>query len=203
MLREVTGLKRILSILLIGVLLLSAAACKQTVSNNDASADVMTDEDLVDRTFYLLDGFVLPFSWYRGGDGSDLLNVNDSEGVEPLENTPEGTAFYQVLRFNSIKELKRATEQVVTKEYAEKYLYPDLVEYNLFLERDGKLYLNTEIGAGGTPFGPVEATVLSKTEDEAMLSVVFRDTLGEEEVHEIELKRENGIWKLNNYPYWP
>lgn len=48
-----------------------------------------------------------------------MLNVLEA-GVAPLEDTPEGTKFYRVLRFDSIADMKRATEQVMTKDFAEK-----------------------------------------------------------------------------------
>lgn len=172
----------------------------QTANEAILDDDIPSDEDLVDRTLYLFDIYVFPVGWWIGAN-EDALCVKYYEGLEPLENTPEYTAFYQVLRFNSIDEMKRATEQVVTKDYAENNLYPFLEENRQFLERDGKLYINIEGGCGMPPFGPISATVLSKTKNEAELSVVFQAEPGEEEVHKIELKRESGTWKLNNYPF--
>ena len=172
----------------------------ETTNNTIASAGVMlTDEELEDRTLYLFDIYVFPVPWWTCSGFSSLI-VN--EFVDPLENTPEGTAFHPVARFDSIAEMKRATEQVVTKAYAEKNLYPNLDTYHQFLERDGKLYTNTEMGGGLTAFKPISAKVLTKTEQEAILSVLFKEPYGERETHEITLEKENGTWKLNNYPYY-
>jgi len=188
---------KLISVFIVSLLLFSMISC---ASKNETLTDnLLTDEELVDRTLYLFDIYVFPVSWWTCSGFSSLI-VN--EFVDPLENTSEGTAFHPVTRFNSIDEMKRATEQVVTKEYAEKNLYPNLNTYNQFLERDGKLYTNTEIGGGGTLFKPVSAKVTSKAKNEVILSVMFEEPYGEQETHEITLKNENGVWKLNNYPYY-
>lgn len=202
-------MKKLYAVLILGVLLLSATSCRQTLSEseeglnvNAVSTDVLlTDEELIDRTLYLYDMYVLPVYWWTGA-GSDLLAVWENESVEPLHSTPEGTTFYQIMRFNNIKEMKRATEQVVTRKYAEAYLYPLIEENQQFLEKDDKLYMNTSAGGGRSPLKPVSATVLSKTATNAELNVVFQEYYFEEvQMHKIELERENGIWKLNNTPY--
>ena len=167
-------------------------------SSSQSEDALPEDEVLIDRTLYLFDIYVLPVSWWTG---SGIFQLNINEVSDPLENTPEGTEFHQVHRFDSIDEMKRATEQVFTREYAEKNLYPNLEKYKQFLERDGKLYINTEIGAGSTLFAPISAKVLSKAEDEAVLSVTFEEPYGRQEIHEIVLKKEKDSWKLNNYPY--
>lgn len=171
-------------------------------SNNYVSSIVLlTDEELEDRLLYLLDSHILPVFWWTGASDS-TLDINYREDIEPLENTPENTEFYQVMRFYSIKEMKRATEQVVTKAYANKYLYPFLEKTNMFIERDGKLYRNQSMHPYGVaPYVPISATVLSKDENKAVLSLILRETYGKELVREIEMQRETGIWKLNNCPY--
>ena len=42
--------------------------------------------------------------------------------------------------------------------------------------------------------------MISKKENEALLSVVYQDLGGEEEAYNIELKKENDTWKINNCP---
>ena len=199
-------MKKIVSLLIVIVSIFAVAGCNANapVTNNNSGENpseqlLLTDEELINRTLYLFDYYVLPIDWWTGA-GTFKLNVN--EFGDPLENTPEGTAFHPVHRFNSIDEMKRATEQAVTMEYAEKNLYPNLDKHEQFLERDGNLYMNTEQGRGGYLFGPISAQVLSKTEDAAIMSVTFEEPYGEQEIHEIELKKENGVWKLNNYPYY-
>lgn len=208
-------MKKLCSIVLVGILLLSVTACTRiseqsndgmstsdkSVEDASVSSDVLlTDKELEDRMLYLIDPYILPVYWYTG-DGSERLDVFEMEHVKPLENTPKDTTFYEVLRFNSIEDMKQSTEQIVTKEFAEQNLYPLLEKHKQFLERNGKLYYNTSAGSGGPVSGPVKATVLSKTENDAILSVVFQDLDGAEEEHQIELKKESGTWKLNNYPY--
>lgn len=188
-----------LLIVLIAILLLCFTACTLNKDDNYASADVLlSDNILEERTLYLFDAFVLPIYWWAGA-GSSLLDVNVY--VEPLSDTPEGTAFYPVNRFDSIEEMKRATEQVVTKKYAQENLYPFLEKHHQFLERNNRLYINTNAGCGAPPFEPISASVNSKTENSAIITVVFRDNLNREETHKIELIKENDNWKLNSFPF--
>lgn len=161
--------------------------------------DLMSDEELVERLLYLFNPYTLPVSWWIGA-GESALDYQEFEYVEPIKVTSNGTEFYQVMRFNSIKEMKRATEQVVTEEYAQTYLYPFLEENGQFIEIEGKLYMENT-GAGIWPFVAVSATVLSKSEDSAMLSVVFLGPNNEESVRDVDMKKENQTWKLNNTPY--
>ena len=130
------------------ILVKSSSDITVSVGTESEAASAITDEALIDRALCLLDVYIFPVYWWAVSS-EDLLNVNEWEGVEPLENTPEYTKFFRVLRFDSIKEMKQATEQIVTKEFAENKLYPLLEENGQFLERDGKLYFNTEIGRGG------------------------------------------------------
>lgn len=190
-------------LLVCGMLLCGCGTATTRSGTNSAGTTVQadalpSDDMLVNRTLYLFDMYVLPVSWWRGA-GSDSLCVN--EFAEPLENTPEGTTFHPVTRFQSIDAMKRATEQVFTKAYAEENLYPFLEKRKQFLERDGKLYMNTSAGAGMPPWGPVAADVKTKSVNSAILSVTFQDPYLEEEIHDIGLKLEDGIWKLNDYPY--
>lgn len=169
-------------------------------SSVKSSASLISDEELINRVLYLLEPFTHPVTWYTAAGDTELA-VWEAEYVDPLEDTPEGTKFYPVTRFDSIAEMKRATEQVMTKEFAEKNLYPLLDKYNQFLERDNMLYRNTLIGRGAWPFKADSATVVSKSEDTAVLSVTFIDFRKKEEVRNVEMKFENQTWKLNSSPY--
>lgn len=163
------------------------------------STSLISDEELINRVLYLLEPFTDPVGWYTAA-GDTVLNVWEA-GVAPLEDTPEGTKFYRVLRFDSIADMKRATEQVMTKEFAEKNLYPLLDKYNQFLERDNMLYRNTLIRNEAWTFKANSATVVSKSEDTAVLSVTFIDSYNKKEIRNIEMKFENQTWKLNSSPY--
>lgn len=45
------------------------------------------------------------------------------------------------------------------------------------------------------------ATVVSKSEDAAVLSVTFIDSDNKKEIRNIEMEFENQTWKLNSSPY--
>lgn len=96
------------------------------------STSLISDEELINRVLYLLEPFTDPVTWYTAA-GDTVLNVSEA-GVAPLEDTPEGTKFYRVLRFDSIADMKRATEQVMTKEFAEKIFILSLTNIINFLK---------------------------------------------------------------------
>ena len=199
---------KILSVVMAAALVLLAGCQSGEPSSQTSSVEadiaaehLLSDEKLIDRALYLLEPSIHPISWWIGA-GIISLEVWEAEYVDPLEDTPEGSTFYQVLRFNSITEMKRATEQVMTKEYTQTNLYPFLEINKQFLERDGKLYFNTSGGCGMWPFRADSAKVLSKNSDTVLLSVTFIGGSGDEEsVKEVEMKFEDQTWKLNSSPY--
>ena len=119
-------------------------------------------------------------------------------GYEPLPDTPEYTTFFEVSRFDSIGEMKRAVEQVVTQEFAENILYPYL-EKGDFMEHDGKLYRNTSLLGSGWGADPVSASVLSKSENNAVLLVEFQE-YDHIVTCDVQMTKENGIWKIASLP---
>ena len=142
--------------------------------NQQNDSSVPSDEQLIPRLFSLYDYYIYPVPWFLGA-GDDALGTLEI-GYEPLPDTPEYTTFFEVSRFDSIDEMKRAVEQVVTQEFAENTLYPYL-EKGDFMERDGKLSRNTSLLGSGWGADPVSASVLSKSENNAVLSVEFRSTM--------------------------
>lgn len=164
--------------------------------NQQNDSSVPSDEQLISRLFSLYDYYIYPVPWFLGA-GDDALGTLEI-GYEPLPDTPEYTTFFEVSRFDSIDEMKRAVEQVVTQEFAENTLYPYL-EKGDFMERDGKLYRNTSLLGSGWGTDPVSASVLSKSENNAVLSVEFQ-----EYYHivtgDVQMTKENGIWKIASLP---
>lgn len=164
--------------------------------NQQDDSSVPSDEQLISRLFSLYDYYIYPIPWFLGA-GDDALGTLEV-GYEPLPNTPEYTTFFEVSRFDSIDEMKRAVEQVVTQEFAENTLYPYL-EKGDFMERDGKLYRNTSLLGSGWGADPVSASVLSKSENNAVLSVEFQE-YDHIVTGDVQMTKENGIWKIASLP---
>lgn len=188
-------------ILLIGLSLLCFVTCCSNPDNNHLAHDVLlSDKELEDRAIFLFDPYVLPVYWWTEANGM-LLSINNH--LWPIFDAPDYTPFYCIERFNSIEEMKRATEQVMTKKYARENLYPLLEENHHLQEKDGRLYIDIKGKNRPAFFKPVSSSVESKTKDNATLTVVFRDESDNEETHKIELVKENDNWKLNNFPFSP
>lgn len=164
--------------------------------NQQDDSSVPSDEQLISRLFSLYDYYIYPIPWFLGA-GDDALGTLEV-GYEPLPDTPEYTTFFEVSRFDSIDEMKRAVEQVVTQEFAENTLYPYL-EKGDFMERDGKLYRNTSLLGSGWGADPVSASVLSKSENNAVLLVEFQE-YDHIVIGDIQMTKENGIWKIASLP---
>lgn len=164
--------------------------------NQQDDSAIPSDEQLISRLFSLCDYYTYPIPWFLGA-GDDALGTLEVDH-EPLPDTPEYTTFFEVSRFDSIDEMKRAVEQVVTQEFAENTLYPYL-EKGDFMERDGKLYRNTSLLGSGWGADPASASVLSKSENNAVLSVEFQE-YDHIVTGEVQMTKENGIWKIASLP---
>lgn len=172
----------------------NSSANQESTSQKTASPPI-TDEELCERALYLLDPYVLPVAWWTGGGYSSLSVFSAPDNIIQNEN---GT-YCRVFRFDSIQEMKQMTEQVVTKAYAEKYLYPHEKDY--FLEQEGNLYLSTAAFCGEWMFTAQSASVVSKTSTVAELSVTFENLYEEKFSFPIFLQLEEHTWKLANTPY--
>ena len=136
----------------------------------DISTEIqISDEMLEERVMHLLDPHILPVAWWTGGEERVLdiaHNYNKSAGV-PSE-------YERIFRFNSIEEMKLCTEQVVTAQYAETYLYP-LAAENLYFEYEGRLYWNTKCKTEIDFLRPQSAQLLYRDGGAAELMVDFED----------------------------
>lgn len=164
-----------------------------SLPQTDISTEIqITDEMLEERVMHLLDPYILPVAWWTGGEEQvlDMLrNYNKPAEV--------ASGYEWVFRFNSIEEMKLCTEQVVTAQYAETYLYP-LAAENLYFEYDGRLYWNTKCKTEMDFLRPQSARLLSRDGGAAELMVDFEDGSR----YQVEMLLEDGVWKLNSTPYF-
>ncbi len=155
-----------------------------------------TDQLWMDRFLYLYRND--PSYFWDGDldrDEEDMLTL--SVPNQQIANS-EASHYFRVLDFNSLAELKAYTEQYVSKEYAENYLYPWAESWDLFEEQDGKLYQLDFVSQYGVqiPGNPVEVRCYEETTDTALLRVIFQK-YDEQNASYCKLKKENGSWKLD------
>ena len=157
--------------------------------------DDLSDEELAELAVHFSQFDVNPDVWWILGQNIDV----DME-VEPFGE--EG--FRPVGRFNSIAEMQEATEQIVSRRYAEEHLYRLLDgPHRMFLERDGRLYRNTSgEGAWRIPMA-LEGHIISRSENEAIVAVTYDPFLPDhmlpegESVFNIRMVRESGGWRYD------
>lgn len=196
-------LRKMIVLFLVASMILSFAACtkpdelvqpssKQDITAQTTVSPVITDEELCERALYLLDPYVLPVSWWLGGDPV-VLNT-----LYPLEKYPSN--YLICMRFSNLEEMRCGTTQIVTQAYAEQYLYPQLKEDAFLFGKQGihDYFLWNSSSPCSIEFSyPMSAKVTERKGDTARLMVTFQN----EEEHLVEMKLEDGIWKLNSTPY--
>lgn len=134
--------------------------------------------------------------WYMGDDTEDLQIASESI---------DGT-YYKVGRFNSIEEMKAATTEVFTQEYAEVFFYDHAFvetlgqDMPMYKEIDGALYRNLGAGGIGWPYGDTQDYVISYQDDNTRI-INYKSTLfdSEEEWTYFVMKNQDGIWKFDTY----
>jgi len=153
-----------------------------------AQADDLSDEELAELTVHFSQFDVNPDVWWILGQNIDV----------DLEAEPFGEEMFRpVGRFDNIAEMKDATEQIVSRRFAEEHLYTVLDgPIRMFLERDGRLYFSTRgEGVWRIPVA-VEGHIVSRNENEAIVAVTHHLD-GGEFVSNLRMVRESGGWRYD------
>lgn len=184
----------------------SSSSEVQTASSNDETvlnSEIQSEEErYIELTKTLIDEGTKAICWW-------LDDIHNSFDI-PLDNEPSYLdIYYPIPGYNSIEELKQATEQIFTNEFAEHYLYFVLTELEppRFVEHEGKLYGNDN-GGWGMMLGSIkdyEAT--SITESKVVVTVTADSYSGDEELTFDFILVKNGVekddrfdgWRLNTY----
>jgi len=198
-------------ILTLGVCL-SLSACGQRENTTEASeesgvaSETEASELSNDEIFALADRLIREghtvFWWYH----SDL---SDELGIDLEADTVEidGQEFQKVGIFQTMNELKAATEAVFTSEFCETHFYDKINNYEKFKEVDGILYHNEFTGGMGWIFSlPKEYVVQSAGDDKIVLTAIC-DGLDwmkssddpVEYKFELVLLNDDSGWKLDTY----
>lgn len=106
-----------------------------------------------------------------------------------------------VTKFSTIQELKDYGSEVFSTAFAEDSMYFVFSEeIPVFVEKEGKLYITSDIGGMGWPFMPLVDTMelIEITEDKAVVAC-FASVMGDElEKYKFTLVQENGNWVLDD-----
>jgi hypothetical protein len=168
-----------------------------------------SDDELVEAILYFLsveNSANSPIFWWLRGWNIDVDNY--ASGI----TGSEFEYFQPVGRFNSIFEMKTATEQIVSNRFAEEHLYPVLypVFYNnprMFLEHDGQLFLNTLLNGGWMMAEAVYGSVVYRNDYEVKMEITYKwssyllmDDMYRFEVYLVRLVNEDGFWKIDTWP---
>ena len=145
-----------------------------------------------ERAMYLYSEGVYPEFWWAVGANARGIGADLNRSLDL--QIPE-TEYYHVDLFQSIEELKQATEQAVSEDYAEKYLYLWGEQRNMFAEYEGELYANA-YWEGEFYYAPERIEFVRKNGDVVFLNAFFLNLDNEFFRNEIQLKQEDGVWKF-------
>lgn len=176
---------------------------KGDIIENCQSEAQVSDEVLEEYSMHLLNRENLPVTWWLAGGNSrtiwpDYYHYIYIDNIILSDRTePQTLQYCPVRRFDTVEELKLATEQVVSKKYAEAYLYPLEESESMFIEQNGRLYSHTVLDISPGIGDAVSAHMLVRNADTALLEVEFLVMEGFES-QLIVMVLEDGLWKLDN-----
>ena len=208
-------LRKVVALFLVASMILSFTACarqaeqdskenrsgqEKVTEENDTAENILQGDPVTDsearefeeRAMYLYREGVYPEFWWA--EGANARGIGEDLNRSLDLQIPE-TEYYHVDLFQSIEELKQATEQAVTKEYAEKYLYRWGEQQHMFAEYEGELYANA-YWEGEFYYAPKRIEFVRKDRDVVFLDAYFLNLDDEPFRKEIQLKQEDGTWKF-------
>ncbi len=172
------------------------------VTNLLPMGENLTDEQLIQRMLWLNSAPNDPAPWwFCGSGGTSSLNVDYNTRLDVDEEEAE---FYLCTRFGSLEELKAYTEQIYTRDCAEKILYTnmDYRGWDLFREHNGQLYINDYFLQSLGWIASAKARIVERTDNNVKMDVWYYlpDGSVDETSFTVEMKLEDGQWKLHSTP---
>lgn len=170
----------------------------------DKPADQMDDAELLalfENTLYPNGGRAS--AWAYMGGGAQV----DTEVVQP-DYSDERHTYNLVTLPATMADLKANYEAVFSEKYRTEIVYPGIVEETdrqppLFIEVDGKLYLNTQTGLGfGLEPDFSHAAVTAKAADYFEVEAPVMDRDIEQETRTFRAVSEGGYWVLENLLFY-
>jgi hypothetical protein len=168
-------------------------APEDTVTADNAP---LSDEDIFKMLLGLEKEARTVLSWYWGDPTEDLALAAESEH-EP---------YYKVGIFQSIAEMKSATDEVFTPKFAETNFYGEAFvdrsggDTPMYKEIDGELYRNVDIGGFGWTYTLTNEYYIPY-QDDSMIVIAVQTLLpgGELEWHDFLLRKVDGAWKIETF----
>lgn len=170
-------------------------------STSTESANTLEVEDSDIETIAIADqlmqdGYAVFWWYFGGGNGLELENASFDPEVDG-----EPPYYAKVGRFQTIDELKAATEAVFSTEFCEKNFYNMIGDGNVVAEIDGALYFDTNAGGIGESYQlPKKYEIQSVEEDKIVLAATcesYND--GMDYQFDVILINDGTGWKLDNY----
>lgn len=219
-------MKRTMIMLLIIVFLLSACSHQtnneapaheggSVLSDDAASSEPSADNAMSENRQLMSDAQVyetfrntyesaLPVMFWYYGDSSE-----ESLELEAGELNAEAR-YRKVGRFNTIEEMKAATEEVFTQRFCADMLYNFAFtdrhgdDMPMYKEVDGVLYRDIYTGGFGWPYELTDQYTVSLQTDDLIVLLVKSNVIDHEEWHTFIMKSEDGKWKFEKvYDFSP
>ena len=137
----------------------------------------------------------------------DFINGQNIETDMDVTLPGQGRAGYaQVLHISNMAELKADDEAIFSAAFCTNTVYPIFLEgdWPLFIEEDGKLFFNTQAGAGiGEAPDFAGAKVVSTSADAFEIEVAMIGPGSDVGIpFTYRMVKQNGYWVLDNFYFW-
>jgi hypothetical protein len=207
-------MNRIISFAMAILLCLLAAGCDMRVeTTDDLNLSAATSEEGADSSSES-QADVVQIAEELMQEGKEVFFWYFSEGSEDLEIDPsgekveiDGLELYKVGKFQTMAELKAATEDVFTPAFCDMHFYEKISQYTKFAEVDGVLYHNSNVGGMGWNYDlPKEYIVKTAGDNEVVFTALCDgfdlDNWTEDKIEyefELTIKNIDGEWKLDSF----
>ena len=198
-------MKRILTFILSLVILLTS--CSSVITNEtsgnieanvrlNTSGNLFSDEEIY-RIFSILDESAFPILCWYFSDALEDLDIAAESAYAP---------YYKVGRFSTIDEMKFATDDIFTDNFANEFFYDHAFidgsgnNLPMYKEIDGELYRNINVGGFSWPYETTDEYFIPYTDDENIV-ITVKTLLPYDEINWFSflLKNESESWKLDSY----
>ncbi|WRS28327.1 hypothetical protein U6B65_04120 [Oscillospiraceae bacterium MB08-C2-2] len=200
-------MKKILTFFLCAVLLTSCSigngsSSSGAIQSEPSESSIGTNstsisEENVYELFSALDKKALPVMRWYFEEAWESLDIAEESVYAP---------YYKVNDFATIAEMKAATAEVFTANFANIFFYdhafidPSGEDTPMYKEIDGQLYRNTDQGGLGWPYKLTDQWYIPYQDDQMIVMAVNTLLLGDEtEWNNFLLRNEGGSWKLDSY----
>jgi len=171
-----------------------------SVASSDAtepSSALIPDDEVYEMFAALSEKAFQVMCWYFSDSSEKDLDIAAES---------EHDLYRKVGKFSTIDEMKKATSEVFTDDFADTFFYdhafidPSGNDEPMYKEIDGELYRNIGIGGFGWPYDATDEYYIPYQDEEMIVITVKNFLMGDEEKWYNFLLKNNGeAWKLDTY----